>query len=248
MATRTSRVALPLFASVVSVMVSSNMSSIANESKRRGFYQDDENVARSNQPVSPGDVNSLGPKEIIEGVTVRSPPVLEQSIKDLRLKAYEFYTSLLNKSDELAKSYYTTERKVTSTISSLHERREDLLPNSIYILVSALTGSIVSRRSNILVRGITPVIFGLGAFRYFLPLTFERTKSFVWSLEKKNLPEVAQFQQEYYGKAESLANDIEKTYEQTRKLANDSILSTEKSIAEFTGLNLGDNVDKDTKK
>lgn len=80
------------------------------------------------------------------------------------------------------------EHSFTSTIRSLappKESNEQLLPGSLYVLVSAMAGSIVARNRNILLRASVPVAIGLGTAYAVLPLTMRNVGSLVWTYEER---------------------------------------------------------------
>lgn len=80
------------------------------------------------------------------------------------------------------------ESNFTSTIASLAPPKgsnEKLVPGSIYVLVAAMTGSIVSRNRNILLRAIVPLAAGIATSYYVLPITTRNVESLVWRFEEK---------------------------------------------------------------
>lgn len=86
------------------------------------------------------------------------------------------------------------EHSFTSTLYSLKPPRETgerIMPNSLYVFVSAMAGSIVTRRSNILLRATVPFAAGLGAANYLLPLTTHNVGQLVWTYEQR-VPVIAE--------------------------------------------------------
>jgi MICOS complex subunit MIC26 len=82
----------------------------------------------------------------------------------------------------------SAEHTFTSTIASLappKESNEKLLPGTVYVLVAAMAGSIVSRNRTILVRFVTPIITGVTAAHYVIPRTTQNVGNLVWEFEKK---------------------------------------------------------------
>lgn len=59
------------------------------------------------------------------------------------------------------------------------------MPGSIYVLVAAMAGSIISRNRNVLLRATTPFAVGLGAAWYVLPLTMRNIGDLVWTYEER---------------------------------------------------------------
>ncbi|KAL2175923.1 apolipo protein O-domain-containing protein [Thermothelomyces heterothallicus CBS 202.75] len=88
---------------------------------------------------------------------------------------------------------FALERSFTSTIASLappRESGEKLMPGLIYVLVAGMAGSIVARNRNILLRGATPLAFGLGAAWTVIPVTMGNVSGLIWEYEKR-VPAVA---------------------------------------------------------
>jgi MICOS complex subunit MIC26 len=85
-------------------------------------------------------------------------------------------------------SLLNLENSFTSTIASLApdpSTGEKLLPGGIYVLVSAMAGSIVARNRNILLRATGPIAIGIGAGWVLLPHTMRNVSDLVWKYEEK---------------------------------------------------------------
>lgn len=65
------------------------------------------------------------------------------------------------------------------------------MPGSIYVLVAAMTGSIVARNRNILLRASLPLAVGVGAGWVVLPVTMRNVSELLWRYEKR-FPAVAE--------------------------------------------------------
>ncbi|KAJ4365391.1 hypothetical protein N0V85_009255 [Neurospora sp. IMI 360204] len=88
---------------------------------------------------------------------------------------------------------FDLEHSFTSTIAGLAPPRESgerLMPGLIYVLVSGMAGSIVARNRGVVLRGATPLAFGLGAAWTFLPVTMNNVSALAWKYEQK-FPAVA---------------------------------------------------------
>lgn len=59
------------------------------------------------------------------------------------------------------------------------------MPGSIYVLVAAMTGSILSRNRNIVLRAAVPAIVGIGAGWVVLPVTMRNVADLAWQYEKR---------------------------------------------------------------
>ena len=76
---------------------------------------------------------------------MRSTQSTENLFKSVRKFTESTVDSLNSWADQKYHQYNKTERSVTDTVSSLHSKSEDLLPNSLYILVAVLSGTIAGR-------------------------------------------------------------------------------------------------------
>ncbi|KAK3116974.1 hypothetical protein LTR53_002121 [Teratosphaeriaceae sp. CCFEE 6253] len=84
--------------------------------------------------------------------------------------------------------FMSAEHTFTSTVASLappKESNEHLLPGSIYVLVAAMAGSIISRNRNILFRFVTPIITGVATANYVVPRTTQNVGNLIWDFEKQ---------------------------------------------------------------
>ncbi|RMZ70636.1 mitochondrial [Pyrenophora seminiperda CCB06] len=80
------------------------------------------------------------------------------------------------------------EHSFTSTIRSLappRESGEKILPGALYVLVSAMAGSIVTRNRNILLRASVPVAVGITAANIVLPITSKNVGDLIWTYEER---------------------------------------------------------------
>jgi organizing structure protein 2 len=85
-------------------------------------------------------------------------------------------------------SFLHLENSFTSTIASLApppQSGEKLMPGTLYVLVAAMTGSIISRNRNIVLRGVVPLAVGIGAGWIVLPITMRNISELLWKYEEK---------------------------------------------------------------
>jgi organizing structure protein 2 len=85
-------------------------------------------------------------------------------------------------------SFLHLENSFTSTIASLApppQSGEKLMPGTLYVLVAAMTGSIMSRNRNIVLRGVVPLAVGIGAGWVVLPITMRNISDLLWKYEEK---------------------------------------------------------------
>lgn len=93
-----------------------------------------------------------------------------------------------DKVNSLMASFLDLENSFTSTIAGLApspQSGERLTPGAIYVLVAAMTGSIISRNRNIVLRGVTPLAIGIGAGWVVLPVTMRNISDLLWTYEEK---------------------------------------------------------------
>ncbi|KAF8003158.1 hypothetical protein HF325_002403 [Metschnikowia pulcherrima] len=208
--------ALFTFACVTSAVAAQSIakSPVQNESKRR-FYENEQQVVPlpgTVTPSTPAEAELLGPRSLVNGVTVRSAAPLESAFRSVR------------------------------TVAALHNKREDLFPNSIYIIIAGLSGNILARNRNIVSRAVYPVALGVAAFSYFLPQTFRNTRDFVWAAEQRALPEVAKQQVAAFEQANGFVHLVEETAASSQQKVHSGLESLRRSISKITGLNIDEEV------
>ena len=90
--------------------------------------------------------------------------------------------------------FLSVESSFTSTIASLApdpSTNEHLMPGALYVLVSAMAGSIISRNRSLFLRASVPVAVGIGAGWVVLPHTMRNVSDLAWTYEEK-VPVVAE--------------------------------------------------------
>lgn len=83
---------------------------------------------------------------------------------------------------------FRKETNLANTIASLApspESGEQLLPGAIYVLVSTMAGSIVTRNRGIFVRATFPLAVGITAGWMLIPVTMRNTSDLIWEYEKR---------------------------------------------------------------
>ncbi|QIX00858.1 hypothetical protein AMS68_006375 [Peltaster fructicola] len=113
---------------------------------------------------------------------------LAEQVKKTRLFLHGYAAQAEDAVNSGMNRFMSAEKDFTSTVASLappKESNEKLLPGSIYVLVAAMAGSIVSRNRNIVLRLITPVITGVATAKYVIPRTTENVEKLIWSYEEK---------------------------------------------------------------
>ncbi|EIW68080.1 hypothetical protein TREMEDRAFT_45042 [Tremella mesenterica DSM 1558] len=88
--------------------------------------------------------------------------------------------------------WITFERKVEHHVKAVLPPDEPLLPGSIYVLVSSLTASVLTRSRSFPIRFISPPLFALISLPYFLPKTSHNLQRVLSDLEDTHMPEFSQ--------------------------------------------------------
>lgn len=106
---------------------------------------------------------------------------------------YAHVAAAENKVNEIMDSAFDLESSFVDTIASLAPPRqsgEKLMPGSLYVLVAAMTGSILARNRNIVLRAAIPFAVGVGAGWVVLPITMRNISDLLWKYEER-FPAVA---------------------------------------------------------
>lgn len=107
---------------------------------------------------------------------------------------YRCAVSAEDKVNETMDCAFNLEQSFTSTLASLAPARESgekLMPGTIYVLVAAMAGSIITRNRNILLRATAPLALGVGAGWTVLPVTMRNVSDLTWKYEQR-FPAVAE--------------------------------------------------------
>lgn len=119
---------------------------------------------------------------------------LAAQIRGARLALYRYACGAEDAVNRTMDRAFGLEKSFTDTVASLAppaESGEKLMPGMVYVLVAAMAGSIVTRRSNILLRASVPAALGVGMGWTVLPITMGRVSDLTWKYEQR-FPAVAQ--------------------------------------------------------
>ncbi|CDR41199.1 CYFA0S06e03752g1_1 [Cyberlindnera fabianii] len=214
---------------------------------QRKFYEDEDAVTPLPGTVvaaTETEIETLGPNKLINGTSVRSPSFIEAKIENIRKSFNSAYLSTNAKVDELTKKYHAKEQSFSTTLANLHNKDEDLVPASAYILVATLSGSILTRRSNFVFKAIAPLVLGLSAFKYTLPHTFANMTSFAHKAEHTALPALAKKQDQLVKDAEGLLVKTETQTEEAKKHVDSFVKNLKAQIKKYSGLKIDEEVTK----
>ncbi|CAN6650526.1 hypothetical protein TRVA0_024S01508 [Trichomonascus vanleenenianus] len=221
---------------------------VAFADSKKSIYDDEEEKHEAIAPVPGTAIPAHDPKpvekqlttEIVSGVKVRSHKVLEETIGSARKWLAVQTATAQGEVDEAFGKYLKAEKSVTSTVAELKSDKEDILPGGIYVLISALTGSILARNRTVVLRAAAPLAFGIGAFAYFLPQTFSNTRALTWKFEQKS-PQLAEFHTKTQDGITNLVNDVYTVADDANKSLENGVRKTRELIAESTGLQISSN-------
>ncbi|KAK2599002.1 hypothetical protein QQS21_005536 [Conoideocrella luteorostrata] len=171
--------------------------------KKKPIYDDLDTSSPKDAPVTSVPFKAIQPKqpatenEPKQEKKARGPSPTDRiavQIGKARMAVYRFAVSAENKVNETMDSAFHLEQSFTNTIASLAPSRESgekLMPGTIYVLVAAMAGSIITRRSNILLRSTVPLALGVGAGWTVLPVTMRNISDLTWKYEQR-FPAVAE--------------------------------------------------------
>ncbi len=124
------------------------------------------------------------------------------------------------------------EKAFTQTIASLApppESHERIMPGALYVLVAAMTGSIISRNRNILLRASMPFALGLGAAWVVLPVTTRNVRDLVWTYEER-APLIAENHMRIRGAVEEGWRQTKARGEATKKWSDERVRESREAI------------------
>ncbi|KAH3674666.1 hypothetical protein WICPIJ_009508 [Wickerhamomyces pijperi] len=196
----------------------------SSKKQSRSFYQQDEEVAPISTPIEQQSTTTTSTttkpttnevtgvvSEYIEGYKIQTSSFLEAHSQVLRSALAEKVNYVEAEYNNLKSAATNEWNTLTSNIVSVYDPRDQFLPSFIYALTTTLTGSILVSKRSLPVRFITPLVFAIGSFKYFLPLTYNNTKSSIKSWEAESTPELLEFQKSVKGFASDLEDGVVKT-------------------------------------
>lgn len=230
----------------------------AHASSRKSIYDDDDDesiapVPGTSEPVTtptPAAAAAATPSkteltktELVNGVTIRSTDTLEKYVAAGRTWLAEHVASAETSLNAYFDKYLSAEKTVSTTVADLKSADEDILPGAIYILVAALSGSVVARNRNVLVRAAAPLVFGTAAFAYFLPEAYANTGKLVWKFEQR-APALAQAHIDTEKSVKDFAASVDTAVKDANSALESSVHTARKFVADTTGLQIPDEKNK----
>ncbi|GME72959.1 hypothetical protein B5S28_g1553 [[Candida] boidinii] len=190
---------------------------------KRSFYSDDEDVVPQAGLAAPiakelEEKQVSHPAESIDGMTIRSTPILEKYMGELRKFADEKYKIFINEKTK-------TDKLIDDQVSDIKTQYnsvivEPILPQSIAILTAALSGSILVNQRSLPIRFLTPIIIGTAAFAYVMPKSSKNVYNILENYEKE-FPEVEKFHKD---SCQSVTSALDST-KSTLNNANENLVN-----------------------
>ncbi|KAL7943455.1 apolipo protein O domain-containing protein [Trichoderma barbatum] len=193
------RALAPLAAAALGGIAFSPAVVFAEAPKRKPIY--DEVEYHSPLPVAPSPPALLPSQPVHDDAdqepASRAPTPTDRlavQIGRARLVLYDVAVAAENKVNQTMDSAFDLEQSFTRTIASLappRESGEKLMPGTIYVLVAAMAGSILTRNRSVVLRATLPFALGVGAGWTVLPITMRNVSDLAWKYEQK-FPVVAE--------------------------------------------------------
>ncbi|KAL1918619.1 uncharacterized protein VTP21DRAFT_2641 [Calcarisporiella thermophila] len=127
-----------------------------------------------------------------EYVLVLEPSRLEKISSQTQSFAQTSFQSLQSRLHSITKQWIGFEQCVEHKIKELVDPADRLVPNSIYVGVTGLAGTIIARRRGIILRALTPLLFAGVAAWYWVPGTSRNVVRELERLEKEGWPQLGQ--------------------------------------------------------
>lgn len=213
----------------------------------RNFYSDDQGVTPVPGTViaaTDAQIESLGPNKLVNGSSIRSPSFIEAPLASIRTTLNSWINITETKIDTLTTNFHTQEQHFASTTANLYNHEEDLLTSGVYILIAGFTGTIITRRSNLFLKGVVPTALAFITFKLTLPKTFSNTADYTYKLEQANAPGLVKGQDKLVSNVNALINQTEIQTKQVETAATSKYQSLKNSFKKFTGLKIDDDVTK----
>ncbi|CAG8740881.1 6165_t:CDS:2 [Cetraspora pellucida] len=125
-----------------------------------------------------------------EIIIVKSPTRLEEGIRHTRLQISQTISDLKQHTQNVTDQWIGVEQNTEKAIKEVISPNERLMPEVLYVIVAGLAGSIAARnfvrKSNILVRITSPVLFTVVSSYYFLPQTSRNIMAKICEYEKRS--------------------------------------------------------------
>lgn len=204
--------------------------------QRKPIYDDyPSDAAEPTKAVAPASQAVSLPSSQSLSTSPTPTDILTSQVRQARLFLYSHSLAAENSFNNFLSRALHIENAFTNTIASLApspESGERLTPGGVYVIVSAMAGSIVSRNRGIILRTLSPLTFGTVAAWTLLPVTMRNVSDLVWEYEKK-FPVVADQHLAVREKAEHIWYTGIAHSGMARQMMEDKIGETRKKLEEL---------------
>ncbi|KAF8512940.1 apolipo protein O-domain-containing protein, partial [Hysterangium stoloniferum] len=140
------------------------------------------------------------PQPAAELVLVETHTPLERQIAAVRHTATNRYLDARTRLQGVVDRWIGVEHAIERRVKSLKANDESLTPGALYVGVATLTGSVLARNRNFLLRFSLPPALFLLSMNHFLPKTSQNISSYLSSLERAHVPALAHAHEQFNGK------------------------------------------------
>ncbi|KDQ12565.1 hypothetical protein BOTBODRAFT_161460 [Botryobasidium botryosum FD-172 SS1] len=181
---------------------------------------------------------SIYPAPEPEILLIETHSELEQNIGKIREAATSAYFNARAKLQSEVNGWIEVEGAVEKKVKELIAPDEPLSPGILYVGVTTLTGSVITRNRSFPVRFLVPTTFLMLSLPFFLPKTSHNLNEYISDLEAHYFPAVAE-QHAALGRAVSSAREsLEAFYHSSNKAVREGVHNAEGKIQEYTGIKL----------
>ncbi|GAA95895.1 uncharacterized protein L969DRAFT_88737 [Mixia osmundae IAM 14324] len=174
----------------------------------------------------------------------RPVTALQRNVGVARQHLQSFYAQTVQASNKTVDSLLSAENQLAKEAKAIRAPNEPLTPHLLYVGIAALTGSILTRNRNILLRLTIPPLFLFGSASYLLPATTQNLVNRVSELEHRHAPGFARSQDAAFGQARQSLGWAQSRIEKTASDAKKRIEYGSQKAEELSGLKFTSALDK----
>ncbi|KZV61162.1 hypothetical protein PENSPDRAFT_619360 [Peniophora sp. CONT] len=174
-----------------------------------------------------------------EIVVVEQTSALEEHIGVARRHVQALYADAYGQVHGVVSRWIEVEHSIERRIKSLHAPDEQLNPGLLYIGVAALSGSVLARGRNIVIRTLLPPTLFVAASSHFLPKTTHNVRSYFAELEEKHTPQLAYVHNTGIAHTRMTWDRAVEAIIDGRRVTGEKTEGIVKKVEEATGLKLG---------
>ncbi|OLL25400.1 hypothetical protein NEOLI_001224 [Neolecta irregularis DAH-3] len=138
--------------------------------------------------------------------------------------------------DNLVDRWISLEGKIEKTANEVKPMNgEKVMPGGMYVVISGMAGSILSRNRLFPVRLAMPILTSIGAAIYFLPQTSRNIGALLLKIERK-IPKLEKVHNQIHNQLLEAVEYAERTKEQGQRTIEESVYRSRKFVEASTGL------------